>query len=133
MPEALAISQFEFARQAAARFEGKSISVRLATKAGALGNNSTVAAWDAAEASGGGYARSAGTLGTGSWNGTLLQYEVPIFNAQYLASGGGFSHDTVYVVVDGGTYPQSVITFPAPIVLTAGQPLIYPIRIILKA
>jgi len=94
------ISQAELARLAAAAYEDLPYRICLANNgASGLTANSSVAAWDGVELSGNGYARVTGTIGDGAWDPTDLRYEMPQIVAEFQASGGTLTYDTVYTVI----------------------------------
>lgn len=128
----LTITPKELERQAALAFQGKSFRVFLAyDPAATLSAASTVAQWNTKElAAAAGYAGVTGTIGTGSWNASLTQYELPTITAQFSATGAGYVYDTIVVVVDGQTYPHSVTKLSAEQGLFAGQARSYTIRLI---
>lgn len=122
------ISQAELARVAAASYEGLPYRICLALNgATGLTVNSTVAQWDAKELSGNGYARVEGFIGTGSWDGTDLRFELPQIDAEFTASGGTLTYDTVYTVIDDG-YEEtlhSIIVEAPQVSLVDGASIIY--------
>lgn len=127
-----AISQAELARLAAAAYEGFTYRVCLALNgATGLTVNSSVAAWDGEELSGNGYARVTGTIGTGSWDSTDLRYEMPQIQAEFQASGGTLTYDTVYTVIDDGATEtlHSIIVETPSISLVDGASIIYRITL----
>lgn len=127
-----AISQAELARLAADAYEGKDYRICLALNgATGLTVNSSVAAWDGEELSGNGYARVTGTIGTGSWDATDLRYEMPQIEAEFQASGGSLTFDTVYTVIDDGVTEtiHSIIVETPSVSLVDGASIIYRITL----
>lgn len=127
-----AISQAELARLAADAYEGKDYRICLALNgATGLTVNSSVAAWDGEELSGNGYARVTGTIGTGSWDATDLRYEMPQIEAEFQASGGTLTYDTVYTIIDDGVTEtlHSIIVETPAISLVDGASIIYRITL----
>lgn len=126
------ISQAELARLAAAAYEGLPYRICLALNgASGLTANSTVAEWDAEELSGNGYTRVEGVIGTGSWDSTDLRYEMPVIDAEFQASGGSLTYDTVYTVIDDG-YEEtlhSIIVETPSVTLVDGASIIYRITL----
>lgn len=126
------ISQAELARLAAAAYEGYDYRICLALNGGSGKTaNSTVTQWDSVELSGNGYARVTGTIGTGSWDGTDLRYEMPQIDAEFQASGGTLTYDTVYVVIDSGVPGtlHSIIVEAPSVTLVDGASIIYRITL----
>lgn len=130
MARTVTVSQKELKRAAAAAYEGKAIRVMLCNvgTSGATAE-STVAAWQAVEVSGNGYARFSGTVGTGSYDGTAAAYVMPDIDAAFTASGSGFTYDTVVVYFNGETYCHSIIVESPNVVLAAGQTQTYRISL----
>lgn len=126
------ISQAELARLAAAAYEGLPYRICLALNgASGLTANSSVAAWDGVELSGNGYARVEGYIGVGSWDATDLRFEMPQIDAEFQASGGTLTFDTVYTVIDDG-YEEtlhSVIVEAPSVSLVDGASIIYRITL----
>ena len=120
------VPQRELAFQANLAFEGETYKLFLALNSGSLTAESNLSAWEAVECSGGGYAAATGTIGTGAWNGTTGRYEPPVLTISVLATGGGFSYDTVVLKV--GTTRTNVaglLVLPSTVALAAGQPRTY--------
>ena len=105
----LPITPKELERQAALCLEGRSYSVALCLNSGSLTLASTRSDWLATERSGNGYVRHTGTLGTGAWNATTLQYELPEVTPSFTATGAGSVFDTVVVWIGTEAYPFSVV------------------------
>lgn len=126
------ISQAELARLAAAAYEGLPYRICLALNgASGLTANSTVAQWDGVELSGNGYTRVEGFIGVGSWDAVDLRFELPQINAEFQASGGTLTYDTVYTVIDDG-YEEtlhSVIVEAPSVSLVDGASIIYRITL----
>ena len=126
------ISQAELARVAASSYEGLAYRICLALNgATGLTVNSSVAAWDGEELSGTGYARVEGFIEPGSWDSTDLRYEMPQIEAEFQASGGTLTYDTVYTVIDDG-YEEtlhSIIVETPSISLVDGASIIYRITL----
>jgi len=126
------ISQAELARLAAAAYEGRDYRICLALNgASGLTANSSVAAWDGVELSGSGYARATGEIGEGEWDPTDLRYEMPQIDAEFQASGGTLTYDTVYTVitVDATSTLHSVIVEAPSVSLVDGASIIYRITL----
>ena len=126
------ISQAELARVAASSYEGLPYRICLALNgATGLTVNSSVAAWDGEELSGSGYARVEGFIEPGSWDPADLRYEMPQIEAEFQASGGTLTYDTVYTVIDDG-YEEtlhSIIVETPSISLVDGASIIYRITL----
>jgi hypothetical protein len=129
MAVSVAISTKELERQAKLVFEGKTYKLFLAAK-GALTVDSTRAAWEAVEASGGGYAAATGTIPAGTYNTGNGRYEMPAISGTFTATGGGFSYDTVCLVIDGSAYLHSALTESPSITLAAGQSKSYTLTLV---
>ena len=116
------VSTKELQRQAALAFEGETLKVMLC-QVGVTGYTaeSTVANWQSVEVSGNGYVRYSELIGTGSYNGTVGAYVLPIIDAAFTATGAGYTYDRVVLYIDGATYPHSIIAEDPNIVLLAGQ------------
>ena len=126
----LTISPKELQRQAATCFEGKTYKVFLATNSGTLTPSSTAAAWEAVEASGGGYAPATGTIATGSYNTAASLYELPTLTCTFTATGGGFSYDTLCLKIGTELYLHSTTIESPSIVMAAGQTKSYTITLV---
>jgi hypothetical protein len=124
------ISTKELKRQAAAAFEGKTVKVMLCN-VGSTGYDaeSTVANWQSAEVSGNGYSRFSATIGTGSYNATSAQYELPVINAAFTANGGTINYDRVVVYINGETYIHSLAVESPNVILSPGQTQTYAITL----
>jgi len=120
------ISTKELERQAALVFEGETLKVMLC-QVGLTGYTaeSTVANWQGVEVSGNGYVRYSELIGTGSYSGTAGAYLLPTIDAEFTATGAGYSYDRVVLYIDGATYPHSVIAEDPNITLLAGQTQTY--------
>lgn len=120
------ISQKELARLAAAAYEGKSYRVSLGyNNTTGLTSESTTAAWDAVKLSGNGYADVTGTIATGAYDTTDARYEMPQIQAEFTASGGTLTYDTVYVVIDSNTYVHSITVESPAVTLADGSGVLY--------
>jgi hypothetical protein len=120
------LSQKELERVAALAYEGETLKVMLCS-VGATGYtaNSTVANWQSVEASGNGYVRYSEVIGTGSYSSTNGRYEIPSIDADFTATGVGYSYDRVVLYIDGATYPHSILAEVPNIVLSPGQTQTY--------
>jgi hypothetical protein len=124
------VSVKELERIASLAYEGETIKVMLCSVATTgLTSASTVASWIATEQVGDGYARFSVVLGTGSYSTIDGRYNLPVIDAAFSATGGGYSYDKVVIYVEGSTYPHSVITEDPNIVLLAGQTQTYRITL----
>lgn len=123
------ISAKELERQAKAVFEGKAYKLFLATQ-GALTPESTAALWEAAEATGGGYAAATGTIGAGSYNTGTARYELPVITGAFTATGGGFTYDTVCLKIGAELYLHSIAVESPSIVMAAGQSKSYTLTLV---
>ena len=120
------LSQKELERVAALAYEGKTLNVMLCAVGGTgYTSLSTVANWQSVEKSGNGYTRFSQVIAAGSYNGTTGRYELPSVDAEFTATGAGYSYDRVVLYVTGSTYPHSVITENPNITLIAGQTQTY--------
>lgn len=125
------ISTKELERVAALAYEGETLKVMLC-QVGLTGYTpqSTVANWQSVElASANGYVRYSEVIGTGSYSGTDGRYNLPVIDAEFTASGVGFSYDRIVLYIDGATYPHSVIVEDPNITLLAGQVQTYRLRL----
>jgi hypothetical protein len=125
----VSLSVKELERVAALAYEGETLKVMLCN-VGATGytSSSTVANWQSVElASANGYVRASTTIGTGSY--TNNRYELPTYDAEFTATGSGFTYDTIVAYINGATYPITVITEDPNIVLLAGQTQTYRISL----
>lgn len=124
------ISQKELQRLAAEAYEGKSYRVSLGYKnTASLTSESTTAAWDAVKLSGNGYADVTGTIATGSYDATDQRYEMPQISAEFAASGGSLTYDTLYVVIDSNTYVHSITVESPAVTLADGSGVLYRIQL----
>ena len=124
------ISQKELERLAGDAYEGKSYRVSLGyNNTTGLTSESTTAAWDAVKLSGNGYADVTGTIGVGSYDATDARYEMPQISAEFSASGGTLTYDTVYVVVDSNTYVHSITVESPAVTLADGNSVLYRITL----
>lgn len=125
----LTISTKELERQAKAVFEGKTYKVFLALNSSSLTADSSTAAWEAIECSGGGYAAVTGTIGAGSYNSSSARYQMPMITATFTASGGGISYNTLCVKIGSELYLHSITVESPTVVLAAGQSKSYTITL----
>lgn len=124
------ISQKELERLAGDAYEGKSYRVSLGyNNTTGLTSESTTAEWDAVKLSGNGYADVTGTIGVGSYDATDARYEMPQISAEFSASGGTLTYDTVYVVVDSNTYVHSITVESPAVTLADGNSVLYRITL----
>jgi hypothetical protein len=95
----------------AATLAGKRASMRLAMNTGSLGDTSSVAAWDAVQLSGNGYAAYEWTIPAGSFNNTTGRFQAPSQLCEFTASanGAGLTWNSVYIVL--GTIANNVTTW----------------------
>ena len=126
------ISTKELERVAALAYEGETLKVMLCQVAltGYTAEN-TVVQWQTTElASANGYVRYSEVIGTGSYSGTDGRYNLPAIDAEFVATGAGYTYDRIVVYVDGATYPHSVIVEDPNIVLSPGQTQTYRLSLI---
>lgn len=136
-----ALSTNELARVAALAYEGKTIRVSLAAiGTSGLTVESTAAAWDAIKLSGNGYADFTATLPAGGYDATDGRLEIggtaganTFIDAQFSATGPGYSYDSIYVVVDESTYIHSLLTESPAVTLSDGQLITYRIQLSLDS
>jgi len=129
MAVSVSISTKELERQAKLVFEGKTYKLFLAVK-GALTVDSTRVDWEAAEVSGGGYAAATGTIPAGTYSTGNGRYEMPALSATFTATGGGFTYDTVCLVIAGSPYLHSILTETPSVTLAAGQSKSYTLTLV---
>ena len=124
------ISNKELQRIAALAYEGKTLKVMLCS-VGSTGYNaqSTVANWQSVEKSGNGYVRYSELIATGTYDSSDGRYELPVIDADFTASGAGYSYDRIVLYINGETYPHSVITESPAITLVAGQSQTYRLQL----
>jgi hypothetical protein len=124
------ISQKELARVANLAYEGETLKVLLAS-VGASGftAESTVAQWQSVEQSGNGYVRYSEVIATGAYDAVDARYEIPAIDADFTATGAGYTYDRIVVYIDGATYIHSLITEDPNIALAAGQTQTYRIQL----
>lgn len=116
------VSQKELERVAALAYEGETLKVMLCSiGATSYTAQSTVANWQSVEKSGNGYVRFSQVIAVGAYSSTNGRYEIPSIDAEFTATGAGYSYDRVVLYIDGATYPHSVLTESPNIVLSAGQ------------
>jgi hypothetical protein len=121
-----AISRKELERVAALAYEGETLKVMLCS-VGVTGYNSenTVANWQTVEKSGNGYVRYSELIGTGTYDSVDGRYELPTIDAEFTATGAGYTYDRIVLYIDGATYPHSVLTEDPNIALSPGQTQTY--------
>lgn len=130
MAISLTISNKELERQAKLVFEGKSYKIFLALNSSGLTAESTTAAWEAVECSGGGYAAVTGNIGAGTYNTTTARLQMPMITAAFTASGGGITYNTLCVVIGGELHLHSITVESPTVVLAAGQSKSYTITLV---
>jgi len=120
------ISQKELERVAALVYEGETLKVMLCS-VGVSGftAESTVANWQSVEQSGNGYVRYSEVIATGVYDAVDARYEMPAIDADFTATGAGYTYDRIVVYIDGATYIHSLITEDPNIALAAGQTQTY--------
>lgn len=117
------ISTKELERVASLAYEGETLKVMLCN-VGTSGFNaqSTVADWQSVELpSANGYVRYSEVIGTGSYSVPDGRYNLPTIDAQFTATGAGYSYTRVVLYIDGATYPHSIISEDLGLTLLAGQ------------
>lgn len=125
-----ALSQKELERVAALAYEGETLKVMLCSVGGTgYDAEDTVTNWQSVEKSGNGYVRYSTTVGTGAYDGTAGAYLLPDIDADFTATGAGYTYDRIVIYVDGATYPHSVLTEAPNITLSAGQTQVYRISL----
>jgi hypothetical protein len=124
------ISQKELARVAGLAYEGETLKVMLCS-VGVSGftAESTVANWQSVEQSGNGYVRYSEVIATGVYDAVDARYEMPAIDADFTATGAGYTYDRIVIYVDGTTYIHSLITENPNIALAAGQTQTYRIAL----
>ena len=135
------LSSQEFARIAAAAYEGLSCRVSLHVNPGSLTAESTITEWDTGKlASANGYADftvaslPAGGLDAGSddrWEIGGTAGANTYIEAAFTASGAGFTFDTVVVQIGTATYPHSILVEAPSITVAAGQTQTYRIQLLI--
>jgi hypothetical protein len=125
------ISQKELARVAGLAYEGETLKVMLCS-AGASGftTESTVANWQSVEQSGNGYVRFSQVIATGIYDAVDARYEMPAIDADFAATGAGYTYDRIVCYIDGATYIHSLITENPNIALAAGQTQVYRVTLV---
>jgi hypothetical protein len=125
------VSTKELARVAAAAYEGETLKVMLC-QVGVTGYTaeSTVANWQSAEVSGNGYVRFSEVIGTGTYSAINGRYQLPTIDADFTATGAGYTYDRIVLYIDGATYPHSVISEDPNIVLISGQTQTYRLSLV---
>lgn len=126
----VSVSQKELERVAALAYEGETLKAMLCS-VGATGYTaqSTLANWESVEASGNGYVRFSAVIAVGAWSGTAGAYVMPDIDADFTATGVGYTYDTVVVYIEGATYPYCIITESPNIALANGQTQTYRISL----
>jgi len=126
----VAVSQKELERVAALAYEGETLKVALCSISGnSYTAETAVATWLGVEKSGNGYVRYSEVIGTGAWSGTAGAYVLPDIDAEFTATGAGYSYDRIVIYVDGATYPYAVMTESPNIALAPGQTQTYRISL----
>jgi hypothetical protein len=130
MAISVSISQKELARVANLAYEGETLKVMLCS-VGASGYTaeSTLANWQSVEKSGNGYVRYSEVIATGAYDATDARYEIPAIDADFTATGAGYTYDRIIIYVDGATYIHSMIVEDPNIALAAGQTQTYRINL----
>lgn len=130
MAISVTISQRELERIAGLVYEGETLKVMLCS-VGSSGftAESTVTEWQSVEKSGNGYVRFSEVLATGSYDNTDARYELPSVDADFTATGAGYSYDRVVCYIDGATYIHSLITENPNVTLSASQTQTYRIQL----
>jgi hypothetical protein len=124
------VSQKELQRVAALAYEGETLKVMLASiGANTYTAETAVATWQTVEKSGNGYVRYSEVIGTGAWDGIAGAYVMPDIDAEFTATGAGYSYDRIVFYIDGATYPYAVLTESPNIALAAGQTQTYRISL----
>jgi len=124
------ISQRELKRLAGLGYEGETLKVMLC-EVGMTGYTaeSTVANWQSVELSGNGYVRYSEVIGTGTYSETTASYNMPTVDAEFTATGDGYSYDRIIVYINGETYIHSEIVEDPNVTLAAGQTQTYRIEL----
>jgi hypothetical protein len=124
------ISQRELKRLAGLAYEGETLKVMLCN-VGSSGftAESTVANWQSVERSGSGYVRYSEVVATGTYSSTTASYNMPAIDADFTATGSGYSYDRIIAYIDGETYIHSLVEENPNITLAPGQTQTY--RIVL--
>jgi hypothetical protein len=133
MPYSGGVTPKEVERQAVETLVGKAYTIMLATQSGALGLESTWAAWAAAIISGGGYANLTGTLAAGAWDTGGGCYKLLGFDAIWNPTTPGFTFDSVIIRIATQAYPHSVNMLAAPVFAAPDVPLTIPVELRHKA
>ncbi len=119
------ISAKELERQAGLVFQGKAYKLFLAVNPGALTSESLASDWLAAEISGNGYSAITGTVAAGTYRSAEARFEMPAVLANFQASGGSFTYDTICLHFTGETYLHSITVETPSITLATGQAKAY--------
>jgi hypothetical protein len=125
------ISRKELERVAALAYEGETLEVMLCS-VGASGFTveSTVTNWQSVEKSGNGYVRFSTTIAAGAYDATDGRYEIPAIDAEFTATGAGYTYDRIAIYVDGATHLHSLIVEDPNIALAPGQTQTYRIQLV---
>jgi len=125
------ISRKELERVAALAYEGETLEVMLCSVgASEFTVESTVADWETVEQSGNGYVRFSATIEAGAYDATDGRYELPAIDAEFTASGVGYTYDRIAIFVDGATHLHSLIVEDPNIALAPGQTQTYRIQLV---
>jgi hypothetical protein len=134
-----ALSTKELERVALAAYSGKEVRVSLAFKGTAgLTVESATSLWDAEKISGNGYQDFLVTVPAGGYDTSQGRWEIgalagpdEFINAEFTATGAGYTFDSVYVVIDNSIYLHSLLSESPAVVLQDGQVITYRIQLIL--
>lgn len=124
------ISQREIKRLAVLGYEGETLKVMLC-QVGVSGftAESTVANWQSVELSGNGYVRYSEEIDPGTYDVTTASYNMPVIDAEFTATGVGYSYDRIITYIDGETYIHSEIVEDPNVTLAPGQTQTYRIEL----
>ena len=135
------LSSQEFARISALAYEGLPCRVSLHVNSGALNAESSITDWDAVKLpAASGYedftvaSLPAGGLDPGSddrWEIGGTAGANTYIEAEFSATGGGFSFDTVVVQVGSSSYPHSILVEAPSVTVAAGQTQTYRIQLLI--
>ena len=134
-----ALSTKELERVAIAAYSGKSIRVSLGFNGtSGLTVEDSKSAWDAVKKSGNGYQDFTTTLPIGGFDIAQDRWEIgeesganQFINAEFTATGAGYTFDSVYVIVDDDLFLHSLLSESPAVVMQDGQVITYRIQIIL--
>lgn len=124
------ISQRELVYQCAFVYEGTDYKIFVANRPDGYDAETDVADWELEEITIGGAAPATGTVPAATYNATTGRAEVPVLNLPLVATGDGFSFDTIVVKLSGRDHPHSIIELPAAVVLAGGEARTYVIRLV---